>query len=144
VELKEVKVGEELYKQAREIRRNNLFQDVEDADYYMNDPWEERSIHAVVEHEGKAVGVGRLTYDEDENGIISQMAVLPDFRKLNIGATIVEHLVKLCVFNSCEKVYMSARVSAVPFYEKQGFNTIGAEFPSPKTGIIHISMVLVL
>ena len=144
MELIEVKVGEELYIQAREVRKNILFQDVEDVDYFMNDPWEERSIHAVVEHEGKAVGVGRLTYDEDGNGIISQMAVLPAFRKLNIGATIVEHLVKLCVFNSSEKVYMSARESSIGFYEKCGFNTIRATFPSPKTGIVHISMVLVL
>jgi predicted GNAT family N-acyltransferase len=39
-------------------------------------------------------------------------------------------------------VYLSARESAVGFYEKMGFNVIGAKFPSPKTGIIHVSMVL--
>ncbi len=144
MKLKEVKIGDELYSQAREIRKDVLFQDIEDVDFYMNDPWENKSVHAIVEHEGKAVGVGRLTFDEDGNGVISQVAILPEFRKLNIGATIVEHLVKLSVFNSSEKVYMSATESSIGFFEKCGFNAIGAKFSSPKTGIVHVSMVLVL
>lgn len=144
MKLKEVKIGDELYSQAREIRKDVLFQDIEDVDFYMNDPWENKSVHAIVEHEGKAVGVGRLTFDEDGNGVISQVAMLPEFRKLNIASTIVEHLVKLSVFNSSEKVYMSATESSIGFFEKCGFNTIGAKFSSPKTGIVHVSMVLVL
>ncbi len=144
MKLKEVKIGDELYSQAREIRKDVLFQDIEDVDFYMNDPWENKSVHAIVEHEGKAVGVGRLTFDEDGNGVISQVAILPEFRKLNIGATIVEYLVKLSVFNSSEKVYMSATESSIGFFEKCGFNAIGTKFSSPKTGIVHVSMVLVL
>ena len=142
--LQEVKIGEKLYSQGREIRKAFLFRDVEDVEYYMNDPWENKSVHAVIEYQEKAVGVGRLTFDEDGNGVISQVVVLPEFRKLNIGATIVEHLVKLSVFNSSDKVYMSAIESSIGFFEKCGFNTIGAKFSSPKTGIVHVSMVLVL
>lgn len=144
MDLKEVKVGEELYNKAVQLRRDFLFQGVENPEQYLQDPWEQRSIHTVIEDNGIVLGVGRLTFDEDGNGIISQMAVKPDLRKKYVGSTIVEHLVKLCVFKAAKKVYMSARVSAVGFYEKQGFNTIGAEFTSPKTGIIHVSMILAL
>lgn len=142
--LQTVKIGEALYEQGREIRRNHLFQNVDNADFYLNDPWEKKSVHIVVQNESKAVGVGRLTYDEDGNGIISQMAVLPMYQKQNVGSEIVQELIKLCVFASAQKIYLSARETAIGFYEKLGFNAIGAKFPSPKTGIIHVSMVLEL
>ena len=142
--LKEVSIGEKLYEQGVQIRRDYLFNGIEDPNQYLQDPWEKKSIHVVVQLDKKVLGVGRLTYDEDGNGIVSQMAVKPEFRKRNIGFMILEHLIKLCVFKGSEKVYLSARESAVGFYEKIGFNVIGSKFPSPKTGIIHVSMVLVL
>ena len=142
--LKEVSIGEKLYEQGVQIRRDYLFNGIENPNQYLQDPWEKKSIHVVVELDKKVLGVGRLTYDEDGNGIVSQMAVKPEFRKRNIGFMILEHLIKLCVFKGSEKVYLSARESAVGFYEKIGFSVIGAKFPSPKTGIIHVSMVLVL
>ena len=144
MQLQIVKIGDALYEQGRDIRRNYLFQNIDNADFYINDPWEKKSIHVVIENESKAVGVGRLTYDDDGNGIISQMAVKPDFRSKNIGFKIVEHIIKLCVFNLSENIYLSARESSVGFYEKLGFTAIGAKFTSPKTGIVHVSMVLKL
>ena len=144
MKLLDVEIGDAFYKQGCEIRRNYLFNNVDDADYYLNDPWEKKSIHVVVEHKGKVVGVGRLTNDEDGNGIVSQMVVLPLHQKQNIGSMILQHFIKSCIYNSSEKVYMSARETAIGFYEKFGFNTIGAKFASPKTGITHVSMVLVL
>ena len=140
--LKEVNIGEELYEQGVQIRRDYLFNGIENPNQYLQDPWEKRSIHVVVERDTLVLGVGRLTYDEDGNGVVSQMAVKPEFRGKNVGCMILEHLVKLCVFNSSEKIYMSARESAIGFYEKLGFNTIGAKFTSPKTGIVHVSMIL--
>jgi len=140
--LKEVNIGEKLYSQGVKIRRDYLFDGIEKPEKYLNDPWEKRSIHVVVESEASVLGVGRLTYDEDGNGIVSQMAVKGQFRGENVGCMILEHFVKLCVFNSSEKIYTSARESAIGFYEKSGFNTIGAKFTSPKTGIVHVSMVL--
>ncbi len=144
VNLKEVNIGEELYKKGVEIRRDNLFHGIENPNQYLQDTWEKKSIHVVVELDKKVLGVGRLTYDDDRNGIVSQMVVVPEFRKKNVGTMILEHLVKLCVFNSSEKIYMSARESAIGFYERLGFNTIGAKFKSPKTGIVHVSMVLAI
>ncbi|MBI34397.1 MAG: hypothetical protein CMP67_03435 [Flavobacteriales bacterium] len=144
MQIRIVKIGDELYNQGKNIRKNHLFQNVDDADFYLNDPWEKKSVHVVMERENVAIGVGRLTYDEDGNGIISQMAVLPAYQNQNVGSGIMEQLIKLCVFQSAEKIYMSARETAIGFYEKLGFNTIGAKFPSPKTGIVHVSMVLKL
>ena len=140
--LKEVSIGEKLYEQGVQIRRDYLFNGIENPDQYLQDPWEKRSIHVVVESNALVLGVGRLTYDDDGNGVVSQMAVKPEFRGKNVGCIILEHLVKLCVFNSSEKIYMSAHESAIGFYEKSGFNTIGAKFTSPKTDIVHVSMVL--
>lgn len=140
--VKEVDIGVAFYKQGLSIRRDNLFDGIENPNQYLQDPWEHKSIHVVVEVDSNVLGVGRLTYDEYGNGIVSQMAVKPDFRNRNIGFMILEHLIKLCVFRGSEKVYLSARESAVGFYEKMGFNVIGAKFSSPKTGILHVSMVL--
>ena len=144
MQIRIVKIGDELYNQGKNIRKNHLFQNVDDADFYLNDPWEKKSVHVVMERENVAIGVGRLTYDEDGNGIISQMAVLPMYQKQNVGSEIVQELIKLCVFASAQKIYLSARETAIGFYEKLGFNAIGAKFPSPKTGIVHVSMVLEL
>ena len=144
MQIRIVKIGDELYNQGKNIRKNHLFQNVDDADFYLNDPWEKKSVHVVMERENVAIGVGRLTYDEDGNGIISQMAVLPMYQKQNVGSEIVQELIKLCVFASAQKIYLSARETAIGFYEKLGSNAIGAKFPSPKTGIVHVSMVLEL
>jgi hypothetical protein len=84
MKLWDVDRGDDFYLQACEIRRNLLFNGVHDADVYMNNPWGNKSMHVVVEHLGKVIGVGRLTNDEDGNGIISQMAVLQLYQKQNV------------------------------------------------------------
>jgi hypothetical protein len=53
MKLWDVERGDDFYLQALEIRRNLLFKGVHDADVYMNDPWENKSMHVVVEHLGK-------------------------------------------------------------------------------------------
>ena len=140
--VREVHIGEELYEQGVHIRRDYLFNAIENPNQHIQDPWEEKSTHVVVESNSLVLGVWRLTFDEEGNGIVSQMAVRPQSRGKNVGYLILEHLVKLCVFNSSKKIYISAHESAIGFYEKFGFNTIGAKFTSPKTGIVHVSMVL--
>jgi hypothetical protein len=84
MKLWDVERGDDFYLQALEIRRNLLFNGEHDADVYMNNPWGNKSMHVVVEHLGKVIGVGRLTNDEDGNGIISQMAVLQLYQKQNV------------------------------------------------------------
>lgn len=144
METKQVEKGSALYQEGVQIRKACFFDDFENWEELIEDPWEGRSIHLVVVNNGKVVGTGRLTYDEDNNGIVSQMAVANLERKRGVGTMILDGLIKTCLMNGCPKVYLSARDGAIEFYEKSGFTAIGAKFPSPKTGVFHISMILEL
>ena len=41
-------------------------------------------------------------------------------------------------------IKLSARETAIPFYARYGFKSVGEQYPSKKTGIIHQQMVRVV
>jgi len=81
------------------------------------------------------IGTGRLT-----KGVISQMAIRTDYQNKGIGKQILNHLVEVCRNKEIKTVRLSARETAIGFYEKNNFKTIGEKYPSKKTGIVHQQM----
>jgi GNAT superfamily N-acetyltransferase len=87
---------------------------------------------------------GRLT--PNLNGIyqISQMAVEPLYQRQGLGQAILRALIDRASLEQAEMLTLNARLSAVSFYQKFGFVTVGQPFASAKTSIPHVEMQLQL
>lgn len=73
---------------------------------------------------GEIVATGRL----QEDGRIGRMAVLPDWRKRGLGATILQELINAARESGLGEVYLHAQTHALDFYEQHGFVAEGPEF----------------
>ncbi len=92
--------------------------------------------HVIALDQGRCIGTGRIS----SSGHIGRMAV--DLRCRNDGVgrsilmTLIEHASDQLALTS---VSLNAQISAVDFYEKQGFYRVGDEFWD--AGIMHIRMI---
>ena len=88
------------------------------------DEFDKTCQHVLVTDNKKPIACGRIKPD----GHIGRMAVLKEYRQQGVGAAILKALLKHAEDNDIETVYLHAQVSAVPFYEKLGFNICSEEF----------------
>ena len=88
------------------------------------------------------VGTGRLVNLGDGQGQIGRMAVIPHFRKKGIGLAILEKLIALARSEGILRLLLHSQISAIPFYEKQGFHAQGGIYD--EAGIAHRNMILLL
>lgn len=70
------------------------------------------------------------------------MAVLKDYRGDQIGQTLMTYILDYASIQGFEKIELHAQLSAVDFYSKLGFQTIGDHFM--EAGIEHVTMEKVL
>lgn len=99
-------------------------------------PWSEKSFRdeaknsiaeyfTAVSEDGKVVGYGGVWHVSGE-GQITNIAVLPSFRRRGIAARILEELIKAC--EDEERMVLEVRQSngaAIALYEKYGFKRVG-------------------
>lgn len=91
--------------------------------------------HAIAyEAEGKAVGTGRLLPD----GRIGRMAVIKEFRRMGVGAAILEALMEQARKQGDAEVTVSAQLQAAEFYRGFGFVAEGKVYE--EAGILHQAM----
>ena len=102
---------------------------------------EEIAEHAVIYHENKIIGCGRLHY---ENGVgqIRYMAVDENYRNLGLGAKILDYLEGIAKEKSLKKIFLNARNNAMNLYIRNGYKPI-RKYISP-TNIPHTRMEKVL
>ena len=72
---------------------------------------------------------------------ISQMAVHPDHQKTGIGTAILLELCSKAKYLGATTIKLSARETAIEFYAQYGFKSVGEQYPSKKTRIIHQQMM---
>lgn len=140
-ELKFVTINSPLYKEALLIRENLFFQNMSNSLDLINDDFELNGIHLVCLNEGKVIGSGRLNIENDIS-IVSQMAIKKEFHKNGIGTKILKEFIGYSKEEKISEIRLSARETAIAFYEKFNFKVFGDKYPSNKTGIIHQQMVL--
>ncbi|MBN4080539.1 GNAT family N-acetyltransferase [Beggiatoa alba] len=100
------------------------------------DGFDETAQHVIaLNQENKAIGTGRLKKD----GHIGRMALLKEYRLQGIGTAILSALLELAKQQNLKKVYLHAQITALSFYEKQGFVCSSDEFMD--AGIPHRSMI---
>ena len=89
-------------------------------------------LHAVAyDADGKAIGTGRLLPD----GRIGRMAVVKEWRRMGIGAAILEALVQEARKRGHAEVAVSAQLQAAEFYREFGFEAEGKVYKD--AGILH-------
>ncbi len=86
----------------------------------------------------KLVGVLLMIPSEQKTVQMKQMAVDPEYQKMQIGRKIMEFSERLLKDKGYCKIFMHARKYAVPFYEKLGYHIVGEEFE--EVGIPHLRM----
>ena len=104
----------------------------------MDDEYEAVSCHIGIFQKGRLVAYGRLTKNENGSFMISQTVVQPSSQSNGLGSNIVNYMLQLV---GDSDVWLNARLVAVGFYSKLGFQVIGNEFLTPNTGVKHIKMV---
>lgn len=87
---------------------------------------------------GRPIGCGRL----NSNHKIGRMAVLPDWRGQGVGAALLRELVARARTQGWPEVALDAQVSAIGFYEREGFTAYGEEFED--AGLAHRAMCMAL
>ena len=83
--------------------------------------------------------VSIVTFIKDSNELFSQknqyimraLVTDPDYRGQHAASHVVEFGMNELKKRGAELVWFKARVYAIPFYEKNGFETIGEEFMIP-------------
>lgn len=73
-------------------------------------------------------------FAENLQGQIRGMAVLESHQKKGFGEALVKHCEEYCLANQFDLIWFNARESAVGFYKKMGYETIGDCFEIPEIG----------
>ena len=103
------------------------------------------AIHALAFNDEHCIGTGRLVYlkdAEDRQAQIGRMAVLAKFRGNGVGKQILRKLLDLAASQGVREILLHSQVSAIPFYEKLGFQAQGDIYD--EAGIPHRNMMLTL
>jgi len=89
------------------------------------DEYDAKAIHVVAyDADDQVIGTARLLTD----GHIGRMAVLEPWRKNGVGSALLEKLLLLAQQRNLSKVFLHAQTSAIEFYKRHGFTTLGEEF----------------
>jgi len=106
------------------------------------DELDQLAMHALAFQDSKCVGTGRLVSIGGQNGQIGRMAVLPRFRNQGFGRNILRKLMAHAQSDGMVSLILHSQVSAIPFYEKQGFQIHGNVYD--EAGIPHRNMIHLL
>jgi len=104
------------------------------------DEWDPLAQHALAYEDGYCIATGRLVNLQDGSAQIGRMAVLAQFRKQNIGSKVLTTLIEYGKSLEIYKFILHSQLSAIPFYEKQGFIAEGPIYD--EAGIAHRNMIL--
>jgi ribosomal protein S18 acetylase RimI-like enzyme len=89
---------------------------------------ERHDTHLAALVEGRVVGTLLLRQLDERTARIMRMAVAPEMQRRSIGRILVERAEALARERGFDSVMMHARSTAVGFYQKCGYRTVGPEF----------------
>ncbi len=97
-----------------------------------------KSQHLFLEENGEVLAYLRAFFEEDST-VIHIGRVLSVEHNKGLGTSLMENAVEYFKKNGVKSVALNSQMTAVRFYEKLGFKTVGEEFI--EAGIPHIKMV---
>lgn len=102
--------------------------------------WDDADAHAVhllaEDASSRPIGTARLLV----TGQIGRMAVLPQWRKRGVGSALLCEILEIACEPGRPIPFLNAQVSALPFYLRRGFESMGEQFD--EAGIPHRRMIL--
>ncbi|MGB7215492.1 MAG: GNAT family N-acetyltransferase [Gammaproteobacteria bacterium] len=136
--IKEVPYGSALYDEVVELRRELLRRPL-GLDFTPEELAQEKhDTHLAALDADRVVGTLLLRKVDERTARIMRMAVVPEAQGRAIGRALVEWAEGIARERGFETIMMHARSSAIGFYEKCGYHTVGGEFL--EQGIPHIRM----
>lgn len=92
------------------------------------DGLDDTSLHFIALGDGKVIGTARVRFPSPEYAKIERMAVLKEFRRCGVGTGILACVDKELKRRRVPVAVLHAQITAVPFYESQGYKPVGAHF----------------
>ena len=118
------------------IRRIVFIQELNIPEHMEIDDNENLATYVLAKVEGKNVGTAR--WRETNSGIkLERFAVLNKYRSYGVGTAMTKFILKQ--LDHTKLIYLNAQESAISFYEKLGFDSIGPRFD--EVGIAHQKMI---
>jgi predicted GNAT family N-acyltransferase len=102
------------------------------------DDRDEHCRHVLAFDGDAAVGTGRL--DLEYGGKVGRVAVVATHRRSGVGKAIMLHLHDIARSERRPRLWCHAQLTAVPFYERLGYRSVGPPFV--EAGIDHVRMEL--
>lgn len=100
---------------------------------------EATETHVIAVADAKVVGVLLLKRISDKKLKMRQFAVDDAFQGQGIGSALVAFAEDFAIEKGFSIITLNARMTAVPFYERLGYDVVGDEFV--EVGIPHLRMV---
>ncbi|MBI5355624.1 MAG: GNAT family N-acetyltransferase [Candidatus Aenigmarchaeota archaeon] len=92
------------------------------------DELENSSAHVMAVDNGLVVGVGRVHLNSKNEAQIRYMAVDSEKRGKGTGKRILNELERVAARLGAENIILNARVDAIDFYKRYGYQTVGERF----------------
>jgi len=108
-----------------------------------DDRWDDEGEdrrHLVALVDGVVSGYVCLLLDRDGGGHIRQVSVSPHLQKSGIGRALMAEVEAEGARMGLPLLWLNARVTAEPFYNRLGWSTVSGTFPSGRTGVPHVRM----
>lgn len=94
-----------------------------------------------LDESGELLGTARLLPAEgDPERQVRQVAVARHARGCGVGGELMRTLEEVAASQGAREVWLNARDTAIPFYERAGYVGYGDTFVSELTGIVHRAM----
>lgn len=120
-----------------EIRRKVFIEEQKVPESEEFDEYESICNHYLIFHKKEVIGTARTR--KTSNGYkLERIAIIKAERKKGLGAKLVKNLLTRIKKNASSKIYLSAQVQAIGFYEKLGFLRKGETYLD--ANIEHIKM----
>jgi predicted GNAT family N-acyltransferase len=147
-EVKLIKYQSQEFQQACQLRYELFFAEHSLPWDIVQDERQAEYFHAAILIKNSVVAYGQLVPQNNSVYQISQVVVKSGYQGQNFGSRILLFLIEQAKQQeaiakrrrSLIALTLHARITAVGFYQKFGFQTHGKQFPSTTTGIPHITM----
>ncbi|MEZ5007342.1 MAG: GNAT family N-acetyltransferase [Chitinophagales bacterium] len=138
INCKEVAFGSDLYHQSIDLRDRILRQPL-GLQFSKEELLQENDSHHLVYLEkGEVIGVIVMRPIDENIFKMRQVAIDSIWQRKGIGQTLVNFSETFSKLKNRSKIILHARDTAIPFYQKLGYQTVGNEFV--EVGIKHYKM----
>lgn len=119
------------------IRQLAMYPEKEITDMELSEDWD--GMHFGLYYQYELTGVVSLFID-GATAQFRKMAVLPNDQGKGFGLQLLQYLVDYCKSQGIENLWCNARVSAIGFYQKLGFATVGETYERNQVSYIKMEL----